>query len=117
MYGIICTSQHVYYAVITGLLCLMKKAKAKTQKKHIEPELRCLGERIRQLRKGKGYKSAETFAYEHDFPRITYTAFERGSNLTFISLVKLARAFEMRLEELLGEGFEEIYTKSEKRKR
>lgn len=117
MYCTICPIQYVYYAVITGLICRMKKAKGKAQKKHIEPELLCLGARIRQLRKDKGYKSAEIFAYEHDFPRITYTAFERGSNLTFISLVKLARAFEMKLDELLSQGFDEIYSKQEKRKK
>lgn len=62
--------------------------------------------RIRSLREKKGYTNYEKFAYEHDISRSQYGRYERGENLTYLSLVKIAAAFEMSLAEFFSEGFD-----------
>lgn len=65
-----------------------------------------LAKRIKDLRKGMGYKSYETFAYEKGLPRAQYGRYEKGVDIRYSSLIKLAKAFEMTLEEFFSEGFE-----------
>jgi len=73
----------------------------------IEDQMQRLGERIKFLRKTKGYTSAETFANEKGFNRALYGKYESGKrNIEFITLVRLATAFEMNLQEFFSEGFE-----------
>lgn len=64
-----------------------------------------LGNRIRELRKKKGYTSLEIFAYEHGFGRTQYARYENGEDLRFSTLVRLIKCFDMTLEEFFGEGF------------
>ena len=65
-----------------------------------------LGARIKFLREQKSYTSYELFAYQHDFSRSQYGGYERGENLTFLSLLKIVRAFGMTLPEFFSEGFD-----------
>lgn len=81
-----------------------KAAKRKHIKNAIEPELIELGQRIRQLRKEKGYTSAEKFAYEHNLSRTAYTKSEAGANMTYMSLRKLLDIFGVSVQEFF-EGF------------
>ena len=37
-----------------------------------EDILQKIGERLRELRKAKGYSSYENFAFDHDIPRMQY---------------------------------------------
>ncbi len=69
-----------------------------------EEEIKKLGARLRQLRLQAGYTSAETFAYEHGISRALYGRYERGKDLRFSSLVKLANCFGMSVSELLQDG-------------
>jgi len=71
-----------------------------------DDQMKKLGSRIRELRKSKGYTSAETFAYENGFARAMYGRYENGKNIQFITLVRLANCFEMTLEEFFDEGFD-----------
>lgn len=64
-----------------------------------------LAERIKQLRKAKGYTSYEYFAYEHDISRTQFGRYEKGQNIRYTSLVKVANAFGMTLSEFFSEGF------------
>jgi transcriptional regulator with XRE-family HTH domain len=58
-----------------------------------------LGERIKQMRIEKGYSSYEYFAYDHNISRSQFGRYERGEDLRFSSLVKVANAFGLSLEE------------------
>jgi transcriptional regulator with XRE-family HTH domain len=85
----------------------MKKAAKKpagTKKK--SPDIAKLSKRIKDLRIAKGYNSAEAFALDNELSRTHYGRWERGSNITYINLLKLAEAFDVTLEEFFGEGFD-----------
>ena len=69
-------------------------------------QLKKLGERIRSIRKEKGFTNYEYFAYEHKFPRSQFGRYENGEDLRFSSLCKIVHAFDMTLEEFFSEGFE-----------
>ena len=86
----------------------MKKqaGKVKRIKKNIEPELRELGQRIRDLRIAKGYTSAEKFAIDHKLSRVSYTKSETGSNLTYMTIRRLLKVFKISIKDFFGEGFE-----------
>jgi transcriptional regulator with XRE-family HTH domain len=52
--------------------------------------LQQIGERLAELRKEAGYTSYESFAYDHELPRMQYWRIEKGKvNLTIKSLLKI----------------------------
>lgn len=60
------------------------------KEKSVQKTLEEIGQRLIDLRKRKGYTSAESFAYDHDLPRVHYWRIERGKvNITIKSLHKL----------------------------
>jgi transcriptional regulator with XRE-family HTH domain len=65
-----------------------------------------LAARLRLLRKQKGYSNYEQFAYEHNFSRSQYGRYEKGEDLRFSTIIRLAQAFGMSLKEFFAEGFE-----------
>lgn len=71
----------------------------------LEALYRKMGRRIKQLRKQKGYNNHETFAYEHGFARAQFGRYERGVNLQFSTIAKIAEAMDMTLAEFFSEGF------------
>jgi transcriptional regulator with XRE-family HTH domain len=83
-----------------------KGAKKTAGKKKKSPEITKLAKRIKDLRVAKGYNSAEAFALDNQLSRTHYGRWERGSNITYINLIKLAEAFDVTLEEFFGEGFD-----------
>lgn len=92
---------------LVGLLLLcsyMDKINATNNSQLInDQELKELGWRIRALRISKGYKSAEKFALDHNLSRVHYGRWEAGKkNITYKSLLILARAHGMTLPEFLA---------------
>jgi len=85
----------------------MKKQakKGKQVKKHVEPELKELGARIRELRVAAGFSSAEKFAYANDLSRVSYTKCETGSNMTYMSLRKILKVHKITVQEFFNKGF------------
>lgn len=69
-------------------------------------EIKKLAHRIKSLRIQKGYTSYENFAFEKDIPRAQYGRYETGTDIQFTSLLKIAQAFDMTLEEFFSEGFD-----------
>lgn len=95
----------VCYLVGLLLLCsYMDKIKVVNNSQLInDQELTELGRRIRALRISKGYKSAEKFALDHNLSRVHYGRWEAGKkNITYKSLLILARAHGMTLPEFLA---------------
>ena len=68
-----------------------------------------IGERMKEIRKQKGYKNYEIFAYENDIPRAQYGRYERGSDLKLSNLLKVLNGFDMSLEEFFSKDFFEWY--------
>ena len=70
-----------------------------------------IGERITQLRKHKNW-SQDELAKQIDSSRVMIGKYERGDNLPSIEvMVKLAKAFEVSVDFLLGEGQNANYDK------
>ncbi len=74
----------------------------------ITKQLENLGNRIKQVRKEKGYTNYEHFAYQNGFNRVQYGRYENGANISFKTLVKIIDAFDMTLEEFFSEGFTNV---------
>ena len=69
-------------------------------------EVKKLAKRIKSLRIEKGYTSYENFAFDNKIHRAQYGRYETGTDMQFTSLLKIARAFDMTLEEFFSEGFD-----------
>lgn len=68
--------------------------------------LRKLGERIKSIRKAKGYSNYEYFAYEVGISRAQYGKYEAGANIKFNTLLKIIKGFDMTIEDFFAEGFD-----------
>ena len=80
--------------------------KPKTLSKNAEKQIKNLGKRIEELRKKKGYTNYEVFSYEHGLARSQYGLYERGSDMTFSSILKIVEAHGMTIKEFFSQGFE-----------
>ena len=70
-----------------------------------------IGERITQLRKSKNW-SQEDLANHIDASRVMIGKYERGDNMPSIEvLAKMAKAFDVSVDFLLGEGLNASYDK------
>lgn len=59
-----------------------------------------IGNKLTELRKQKGYKSHESFAWDYDLPRAQYWRLEKGkANFTIKTLVKVLAIHNLTLEE------------------
>jgi len=84
----------------------MTKTKAKIIAPKEKPkEVLLLAERIKQLRKERGYSSQETFAYDNDYTLSYYSRLERGEDIRFTSLVKVCKALNVDLNTFFSKGF------------
>ena len=66
-----------------------------------------LAARIRALRKEKGFTNYEKFANQYNLSRSLVGKFETGQNMTFFSIVLVAKALDMPLSEFFSEGFDQ----------
>ena len=71
-----------------------------------EDQVRKMAERLKHLRKERGYSNMDIFAYENGFGRAQYGRYEKGQDLRFTTIVRLANCFDMSLKEFFSEGFE-----------
>lgn len=80
---------------------------AKT-KKEKPAEIQALAKRIKALRIKKGYTSQETFAYDNEYTLSYYSRIERGEDIRFTSLVRVAKALGVDLKTFFASGFEKF---------
>ena len=83
----------------------MNTKKLKPKKKPGKEVLK-LAKRIKSLRIKAGYSNYEYFAYDNNLPRAQYGRYEKGEDIRFSSLTKVAKAFKMTLSEFFSEGFD-----------
>lgn len=74
--------------------------------KFTEESLKKLGDRLRVIRKEKGYKNHEKFAYDSDISRSQYGRYEKGTDMRISSLLKILHVHKMSLSEFFEKGFE-----------
>jgi transcriptional regulator with XRE-family HTH domain len=66
----------------------------------LDAALKEIGNKLAELRRKKGYTSHESFAYDHDIPRMHYWRIENGkTNLTIRSLMKILEIHQMSIGE------------------
>ena len=78
----------------------MKKDDTKTKKR-----LENIGNRLKKLRKARGYSNYEQFAYQNNIGRAQYGRYEKGSDMRISSLLKVLDALEITPAEFFSEDF------------
>lgn len=63
------------------------------------PELIAVGNRLKQVRKEKGFENYEHIAYELGMSRSAYWRLESGENFSIKTLVKVCKLLEITFEE------------------
>ena len=71
-----------------------------------EIALKKLGDRLRQLRKLKGLKTAEEAASEFEMQRAQYSRYEAGANLNYLTLIEILEKMDLSIKEFFSEGFD-----------
>lgn len=64
-----------------------------------------LGARIKELRIRAGYTNHEKFANDIEIARGQYWSYEQGTNMNFLTLVKILNFHKITLEEFFETGF------------
>lgn len=64
-----------------------------------EIEYKAIANRLKELRKLKGYKNYEHIAYELEMSRSAYWKLEKGGNFEIKTLIKVCRLLNVSLEE------------------
>ena len=64
------------------------------------------GNRLKELRKAKGFSNYEQFAYTHGINRVQYGRYENGCNISLKTLIKILSFHDMSLTEFFSEGFD-----------
>jgi hypothetical protein len=83
--------------------------KSVSKKEPIDPIIKKIAAKIKQIRIEAGYSSYETFAWDNSIGRMHYWKMEKGTNFTMKSLLKILKAHKMSLEEFFKD-FDEIQT-------
>jgi hypothetical protein len=78
------------------------------EKEEIDLLYKLIGERIRQLRINAGYNSQDTFAYDAEIPRAQYGKYEKGTNLTILSLFRILKYHKITFEDFFGDEFQKL---------
>lgn len=73
------------------------------EKEEVDPRIKSIAEKLKQLRKDKGYKSYETFAWDNDINRVQYHRMEKGENFTMKSLLKILDVHKLTLQEFFAD--------------
>jgi transcriptional regulator with XRE-family HTH domain len=69
----------------------------------LDSALKEIGNKLAELRRKKGYTSHESFAYDHDIPRMHYWRIENGkTNITIRSLMRILSIHGMTLREFFN---------------
>lgn len=71
----------------------------KNEEQDIEAKTQQIAEKIKELRKAKGFTSHETFAFTYELSRVQYWRVEKGRNITLKTLLKILAIHELSLEE------------------
>lgn len=69
--------------------------------------LQQLGDRLKALRKEKGYSNYEYFAYEIGISRAQYGKYESGGNIKHTTLLKILKGLDISLKDFFAEGFDD----------
>ena len=63
-----------------------------------EQRIEAIAKKIKTLRMKAGYKSAETFAFDNNLPRVQYWRMEKGTNFTIKGLLRILKIHKLSME-------------------
>ncbi len=69
------------------------------KKDELDPRIKEMAAKIRELRIKKGYSNHETFAWDNEINRVQYWKVEKGSNITVKTLLKILDIHEISLSD------------------
>ena len=72
---------------------------------YIEQELKNFGDRLRILRKAKGYTNHENFAFENNINRVQYGRYEKGGNIKLATLIRVLKGLDISLKDFFRRRF------------
>lgn len=62
-----------------------------------------IAEKIKTLRKEKGFTSYESFAFEYEINRVQYFRIEKGQNITIKTLIKVLAIHNLTLQQFFSD--------------
>lgn len=81
------------------MLFYSKFSSMEKEEKELDGEILQVAEKIKALRKEKGYTSYETFAFDFNINRVQYYRIEKGQNITLKTLIKVLKIHDLTLQE------------------
>ncbi|AIN73188.1 helix-turn-helix transcriptional regulator [Flavobacterium psychrophilum] len=67
--------------------------------KESEETILLIAEKIKTLRKEKGYTSYETFAFDYNINRVQYHRIEKGQNITLKTLINVLKIHNLTIQD------------------
>ncbi|MBC7440087.1 MAG: helix-turn-helix transcriptional regulator [Flavobacterium sp.] len=67
--------------------------------KESEETILLIAEKIKALRKEKGYTSYETFAFDYNINRVQYYRIEKGQNITLKTLINVLKIHNLTIQD------------------
>lgn len=68
--------------------------------------LKKLGNRLKEIRLSKGYKSAEAGALDFNVNRVQYARYEAGKNIEYLTLIDLLSKMDISVTDFFSKGFD-----------
>ena len=81
----------------------MRTTKENNQQAELDPRIRKIAAKLRELRIEKGYSNHENFAWDNEINRVQYWKVEKGSNITIKTLLKILDIHGISLSEFFKE--------------
>ena len=91
---------------VFSFILSMKKPKKAPKDIETSVYLKCLGNRLKELRIKNGYTNYEYFAFENGLGRSQYGKYEKGGNIQFDTLINIIKIHGMTVKEFFSEGFD-----------
>lgn len=67
----------------------MRDTEEYNEKEELDPRIKKIAQKLKEMRIGKGYSNHETFAWDNELNRVQYWRVENGSNITLRTLLKI----------------------------
>jgi len=81
----------------------MRDIKEPNGQEDLDPRIKQIAEKLRELRIKKGYSNHEFFAWDNEINRVQYWKVEKGSNITIKTLLKILDIHGISLSEFFRE--------------
>jgi transcriptional regulator with XRE-family HTH domain len=81
----------------------MQDTKEDSGQKELDPRIKKMAAKLRELRIEKGYSNHEFFAWDNEINRVQYWNIEKGSNITIKTLLKILDIHGISLSEFFKE--------------